>query len=83
MINRDCFILMVVILDKRKNYFCLCAAISARTHKAASTFSALNMETDTCASSVDPDETARNEPSHQDLPCLPFFFFFFFHFILD
>ena len=22
--------------------------------------------------SVDPDETARNEPSHQDLHCLPF-----------
>ena len=25
------------------------------------------------ANSVDPDETARREPSHQDLYCLPFF----------
>ena len=24
------------------------------------------------ANSVDPDETAHNEPSHQDLHCLPF-----------
>ena len=26
------------------------------------------------ANSVDPDETAHNEPSHQDLHCLPFLF---------
>ena len=42
--------------------------------------SARQTKTDTCANSVDPDETARNEPSHQDLHCLPFFVFFF---ILD
>ena len=29
---------------------------------------------DTYANSVDPDETARNEPSHQDIYCLPFCF---------
>ena len=28
--------------------------------------------TDVCANSVDPDETARNEPSHQELHCFPF-----------
>ena len=37
--------------------------------------------TNITANSVDPDETGRNEPSHQDLHCLPFFFFFFFLFI--
>ena len=31
----------------------------------------------TFANIVDPDETAQNEPSHQDLQCLPFFFVFF------
>ena len=31
-------------------------------------------QTYTCAHSVDPDERARNEPSHQDLHCLPFYF---------
>ena len=34
-------------------------------------------QTSTCANSVDPDETARHEPSHQDLQCLSFFFFRF------
>ena len=33
-------------------------------------------KTDTCANSVDLDETARNEPSHLDLLCLPFLFEF-------
>ena len=28
--------------------------------------------TNTYANSVDPDEKARNEPSHKDLQCLPF-----------
>ena len=40
-------------------------------------------KTDTCANSVDPDETTRNEPSHQALHCLPFCFFFFFYFRLN
>ena len=31
---------------------------------------------DTCGNSVDLDETARNEPSHQDLHCLPYCFCF-------
>ena len=33
--------------------------------------------TDTCANSVDRDETARNEPSHRDLHCSLFIFFLF------
>ena len=37
-------------------------------------FSSLQTNTNTCANSVDPDETARNEPSHQDLHCLQFCF---------
>ena len=39
------------------------------------TLSAQQTKTDTCANSVDPDETARNGPSHQDLHYLPFGFF--------
>ena len=35
------------------------------------TLPALQTKIDTCANSVDPDETAHNEPSHQDLHCLP------------
>ena len=35
-------------------------------------------QTHICANSVDPDETARHEPSHQDLHCLPFSCFFCF-----
>ena len=38
------------------------------------TISALQTKTDTCANSVDPDEMAPKEPSHQDLHCLPFCF---------
>ena len=37
------------------------------------TLSALQTKTDNFANSVDPDETAHNEPSHQDLHCLPSF----------
>ena len=37
--------------------------------------SALQTETDVCANNVDPDETALNEPFHQDLHCLHFVFF--------
>ena len=36
----------------------------------------MQTKTDTCANSVDPDKTAHNEPSHQDLHCLPFCLFF-------
>ena len=38
------------------------------------TLSSLQTETDNCANSVEPDETARDELSHQDLHCLPFCF---------
>ena len=34
----------------------------------------LQSKTDTLANSADPEETARNEPSLQDLHCLPFCF---------
>ena len=40
------------------------------------TLSTWQTKTFTFANSVDPDETARNEPSHQDLHCLPFGFGF-------
>ena len=36
--------------------------------------SALQTKPDTCANIVDPDETAHNKPSHQDLYSLPFCF---------
>ena len=36
------------------------------------TLQALQTITNTCANSVDPDETAHKEPSHLDLYCLPF-----------
>ena len=35
----------------------------------------LQTHTDTFANSLDPDETACNKPSHQDLHCLPFCYF--------
>ena len=44
------------------------------------TFSAHQPKRDICAYIVNPDKTARNELSHQDLHCLPLFFFFFFFF---
>ena len=34
--------------------------------------SAQQTNTNSCGNSVDPDETAHNELSHQDLHCLPF-----------
>ena len=37
----------------------------------------LAIQTDTCANNVDPDETAYNESSHQDLHSLPFFYYYF------
>ena len=36
----------------------------------------LQTNTDTFANSADPDETVSNEPSHQDLHCLPFCLWF-------
>ena len=40
------------------------------------TLSTLYTKTDAFANSVEPDETAHNEPSHQDLHCLQFYFDF-------
>ena len=40
------------------------------------TLSVLQTKTDTCANSVDPDETACNKLSHQDLHCLPSYYLF-------
>ena len=37
------------------------------------TLSLLQTKTDSFANSADPDEMARNEPSHLDLHCLPFY----------
>ena len=39
------------------------------------TLSTRQTKTDICASSVDPDKTAHNEPSHQDIHYLPLLFF--------
>ena len=38
------------------------------------TIVALQNKPDICLNSEDPDETALNEPSHQDIHCLPFCF---------
>ena len=40
----------------------------------------LQTKTYTIANSVDPDWTARNEPSHRELHCLLFVFFFIYYF---
>ena len=40
------------------------------------TLTSLQTQTDTFANSVDPNKTARNEPSHPDLHSLPFYFGF-------
>ena len=42
------------------------------SNNTALTLSSLQTNTGTFANSADPDETAHNEPSHQDLQCLPF-----------
>ena len=43
-------------------------------NKTFLTLSSLQTNMDTFVNSVDPDETAHNEPSHQDLHCLPFYY---------
>ena len=45
-----------------------------RLYLVSAALSALQTKTMSFANSVDPDETAHNEPSHQDLHCLPFLF---------
>ena len=39
--------------------------------------SSLQTKPNTCANSVDPDEMARNEPSHQDLHCFYYYYYYF------
>ena len=43
-----------------------------RTYQYNLTLFSLQTNADAFANSADPDETARNEPFHQDLQCLPF-----------
>ena len=38
------------------------------------TILSLQIKLNNCANSADPDETARDEPSHQDLHCLPYYY---------
>ena len=59
-----------------------CALIAKSIWSHAMLFSRINPfihanKPDIFANSVDTDETARNEPSHQDLRCLPFNFHYF------
>ena len=42
------------------------SALCVSQHSTVPTLSALQTKTDTCANSIDPDETARDEPSHQE-----------------
>ena len=58
-----------------------CSVIIIKTHLMSHkwilylTLSARQTKTNTCSNNIDPDETASNEPSHEDLHYLPFFFF--------
>ena len=45
-------------------------AYPMKIYQFSLTVSGRQIETDVCGNSVDPDETSRNEPSHQDLHCL-------------
>ena len=51
-------------------------SVTEKGHHMTLTFSALQIKLDTYANSVDPDEMAHNEPSHQDQHRLPFCFDF-------
>ena len=55
------------------NYIAFIRSVSIKSNSdvRSLTISARQIKTSTCANSVDPDETARNEPSHQELHCLP------------
>ena len=57
----------------KENRMLLCYNINSLTLKGL-TLSVPQTKTGTCAISVDPDETARHEPSHQHLYCKPFRF---------
>ena len=68
------------VLYAKKGYFNYfnniinpCCHSQEIVHKLSlQTLLALQIKFHTCANSVDPDETVRNEPSHQELHCLPF-----------
>ena len=60
-------------MNRNKQSQQLSPLFKIRGNPDALTFSALQTSTDTFANSADPDETARYEPSHQDLHCLPFY----------
>ena len=49
-------------------------AFPMKIYQFSLTVSARQIKTDVWGNSVDPDETARHEPSHQDLHCLQFCF---------
>ena len=53
-------------------FFFLLLPLPCARGRTLFTLSARKTKTDTFENSVDPDETAHNEPSHQDLQCLPF-----------
>ena len=56
-----------------ENIFPLISSIAISVNLSF-TVSALLTKTDSFANSVDPYEMTHNEPSHQDLPSLPFWF---------
>ena len=60
------FIIIIIIFQSR----------CARFYGYFLTISSLQTKTDAFANNADPDETAHNEPSHQDLHCLPFCYFY-------
>ena len=62
--------------DSLLNPICMLVSdcISCNCCFTSVTISSMQTKSYTTANSVDPDETARDEPSHQDLYCLPFEF---------
>ena len=52
-------------------FICIIDLSTAKSKSLINPFSPAN-QNNFFANNVDPDETAHNEPSHQDLPCLPF-----------
>ena len=52
------------------------AHLMLKYNKNVTNLLSLQTITDTCVNSVDPDETAHHEPSHQELHCLPCSYYF-------
>ena len=59
-----------------ESHICLPCKNGRKSAKHIQSPSSLKTKNDASANSVDPDETAHNEPSHQDLHCLSFFYHF-------